>query len=122
MGIMDEGPLTELTDIHRKVIRRLERLDIPCMAEIDFPPYRVDIYIPDAHMVVEVDGPHHVLAKDEKRDVYLYETYNLPVVRISIGQAKKAHLVKQIVQEAHARWIKSAETRYEEVKEKIPWL
>ena len=122
MGIMDEDPLTELTDIHRKVIRRIERIDIPVMAEIDFPPYTVDIYIPDAHMSVEVDGPHHTKKRDEVRDTYLMETYNLPTIRITTAQAKKAHLVREVVQKAHDMWIESAEFRYEEVKEKIPWI
>ena len=36
---MNDEQLTELTDIHRKVVKRLERINIPCMVEVDFPPY-----------------------------------------------------------------------------------
>lgn len=122
MGVMDEEPLTEVTDIHRKVIKRLERINLKVMVEIDFPPYKVDIYIPDAHMAVEVDGPHHSETKDKKRDKYLMDTYNLPVIRLSIGQAHKAHIVKEVVQEAHDKWLWSADTRFKEKKEAMPWL
>jgi len=119
---MNDEQLTELTDIHRKVVRRLERINIPCMVEVDFPPYKIDIYIPDAHIGVEVDGPHHSEKKDKKRDKYLMDTYNLPIIRLTMGQAKKAHSVKEIVQEKHDRWIWSAKDRFEEKKEAMPWL
>lgn len=119
---MNDEQLTELTDIHRKVVRRLERINISCMVEVDFPPYRIDIYIPDAHIGIEVDGPHHNKKKDKNRDKYLLDTYNLPIIRLSMGQAKKAHQSKEIVQEAYDKWLFSSETRFEEKKEAMPWL
>ena len=105
-----------------KVIKRLERLGIQLMEEVRFPPYTVDIYIPSAHIAVEVDGPHHKKKKDEKRDKRLLDTYNLPVIRLTMGQAKKAHIVKETVLEAIDEWKDSAEDRFSSVEEKLLWL
>ena len=122
MGIINESPPTTLSDIHLKVIKRLERLGIQLMEEIRFPPYTVDIYIPSAHIAVEVDGPHHKKKKDEKRDKKLLDIYNLPVIRLTMGQAKKAHIVKETVLEAIDEWKDSAEDRFNIVEEKLPWI
>jgi len=60
--------------------------------------------------------------KDKKRDLYLWDTYKLPIIRLSMGQAKKAHSAKEIVQEAYDKWLWSAEERFKEKEESMPWL
>ncbi len=97
MSLTDEEPLTHLTDIHKKVSKRIERLGISVQDEIPFPPYTVDIYLPEYHAAVEIDGPHHSETKDTLRDQRLWEEYRLYVLRIDIGEAKKASHVKKIV-------------------------
>jgi len=51
--------------------------------EEDFPPYVVDIYVPDLQLGVELDGPYHFKKKDRERDAYLLETYQLPIWRFN---------------------------------------
>lgn len=55
--------------------------------EVEFPPYTVDIYVPELHVAVEYDGPMHdgygQKKKDRIRDQYLIEEYGLPVLRIN---------------------------------------
>ena len=97
MGIMGSEQLTQLTDIHRKVSKRIERLGISVRDEVPFPPYTVDIYLDEYHVVVEVDGPHHNQKKDDKRDQELWDKYHLYVLHIPSGEAKKASHVKKIV-------------------------
>ena len=97
MNISGEQPLTYLTDIHKKVSKRIERLGISVRDEVPFPPYTADIYLDEYHAVVEIDGPHHSETKDTLRDQRLWEEYRLYVLRIDIGEAKKASHVKKIV-------------------------
>ena len=120
MGILDEEGITELTEAHQKVSRRLERLGYSIMEEVPFPPYTIDIYIPDYHLGVEVDGPHHQEKKDRKRDNFLMETYELPIIRFNLKE-KPSHLKKLMV-EAVETWEDSALARFDRVKDKTPWL
>ncbi len=94
---MDDGPVKQLTDIHRKVSKRIERLGISVRDEVPFPPYTVDIYLDEYHVAVEVDGPHHSEKKDEKRDIALWEKYHLYILHVPTGEAKKASHVKKII-------------------------
>lgn len=49
----------------------------------DFPPYQLDIYLPEWHACVEVDGPYHLSKKDIERDAYLWEHYRISTYRIN---------------------------------------
>ena len=73
MGLTNEQPVTYLTDIHKKVSKRIERLGISVRDEIPFPPYIVDIYLDEYHACIEVDGPHHNEKKDDIRDKKLWD-------------------------------------------------
>ena len=97
MGLIDEQPVTHLTDIHKRVSKRIERLGISVRDEVPFPPYTVDIYLDEYHAVVEIDGPHHNETKDDLRDQRLWEEYRLYTLRIDIGEAKKDSHVKKMV-------------------------
>lgn len=50
----------------------------------DFPPYQLDLYLPEWHLCVEVDGPTHgrYSAKDRERDDVLKERYGIITLRI----------------------------------------
>lgn len=48
----------------------------------DFPPYQLDIYLPEWHACVEVDGPYHFSKKDEERDRVMLEQYQVLTLRI----------------------------------------
>ena len=92
------------------------------MDEVPFPPYTVDIWVVDAHFAVEVDGPQHLASKDKKRDARLLEEYNLPVLHISMGEAKKASQVKKIVMDAYTEYEQDAMERFKEIEGKVEWL
>ncbi len=78
---------TRLTKGHK----RLHSLVVDCGLDVDdeveFPPYTVDIYVPELHVAIEYDGPKHdqraQKLRDQKRDRELWETYALPVLRIN---------------------------------------
>ena len=48
----------------------------------DFPPYVVDVYVPDLQLAIEIDGPLHLSKRDKKRDEILasqgIETWRIP--------------------------------------------
>ena len=122
MALTDEDPLTELTEIHQKAIKKLEKLGYQVMEEVRFPPYVVDIYIPDLHIGVEVDGPHHVEKRDIKRDNVLYEEYNLPIIRLNQKESTNSALIKRTMKEAVKLFQESASIRFDEIQDKVPWL
>jgi very-short-patch-repair endonuclease len=57
--------------------------------EKEFPPYQVDVYVYSIHAAVEYDGSHSFKKKDAKRDGYLMEKYNLPVLRLTFFAPKE---------------------------------
>lgn len=60
----------------------LEKRGLSIQWEESFWPHQVDIYLPDFHAVIEVDGPLHDKQKDTKRDLVLVEDYSLRIHRI----------------------------------------
>lgn len=68
---------------HRKVESVLEELGISFFTEHDeFPPYRLDNYLPEFHLAVETDGPSHSARKDQVRDEWLKQRYGIETLRI----------------------------------------
>ena len=51
--------------------------------EEDFPPYVVDVYVPDLHLGIELDGPHHFRKRDAIRDAKLLSEYSLEIWRFN---------------------------------------
>lgn len=76
---------------HRRVEQILDKMGISYISEYSFPPYTVDVYLPEWRLGCEIDGPLHSKAKDKVRDSYLAAWYFLPVLRISakIWQSSK---------------------------------
>ena len=122
MGLVDDDPLTELTEIHQKAIKKMERLGYQVMEEVRFPPYVIDIYVPKLHVAIEVDGPFHKENKDNKRDTFLWEEYNLPVLRLSLKEAANSSHIRQMMKEAVSKYEESAGIRFEDAEDKLPWL
>ena len=114
--------VSTFSDAHREAVRILEGWGYELLVEIEFPPYRVDIYLPDIHAVVEVDGTQHTKKGNRKRDWALVEQYCLPTFRLrarhvrSPGRWRSGFLsfVKACAPTAEARW--------ERCKLKTPWL
>lgn len=78
---------------HRRVERILDKLKISYMSEhAEFPPYALDIYLPEVHAAIEVDGPTHSKAKDKKRDGNLLASYGVPVLHLPVEEFSPQHL------------------------------
>ena len=118
---MTEIP-TVLSTAHKKVIKLLEKWGIELMEEVDFPPYRADIYIPDVHVVVEVDGPHHSKKSNEKRDTNRLEQYLLPTFRIKTKDVDHLECWKSELFAFLNKHAWTTEFRREICMPKTPWL
>lgn len=62
------------------------------VAEQPAGQYKLDIYLPELHIAVEYDGPSHWSRRDAARDKYIWETYQLPVWRVSAADLAAAEL------------------------------
>lgn len=65
---------THRTGPHRQIEKRLNEAGLSYLSEYEgFPPKRLDIYLPEWHLCVEIDGHRHSKPKDEARDAFLQE-------------------------------------------------
>jgi hypothetical protein len=109
---------------HRWVEGLLEEMRIAYMSECeDFPPYRLDLYIPQWHLCVEVDGPMHTPAKDKRRDLYLEGHYSLPTLRIRVGRVglsnKSRPEIAGLLHGFILKWAPTADVRRARWKESL---
>lgn len=113
---------TVLSAVHKYLISLLESWGFELLEEVDFPPYRVDIYIPDAHIAIEVDGPQHSKKQDKKRDEELLTVYYLPTFRVKARDVKNPDKWKHDLLLFLAIQEKTVDDRWERCKLKTPWL
>ncbi len=123
MGMRDrEETVTVLTDAHLLVVKILERRGLGLMEEVEFPPYRADIYLPAYHALVEIDGAQHNVRADRKRDRELNAEYSLYVFHVSAHDTRFPH-----------RWLEplsafldyvqpTKDERWAACEMKTPWL
>ena len=115
---------TAVTGFHREVSAWLEASGFGLQDEVDLPPYRVDIYLPDFHAAVEADGPTHGRTMDGRRDAYLKATYFLPVFHVPLARWRRpnhdglgpelAHFLHRTHITRNERWLKA--------KDRLPWI
>ena len=76
---------TTRTFPHRAVERALDLLGIAYISEYSgFPPYQLDMYIPEWRIAIEYDGPYHSPKHDRERDAVLLAKYDVrAIVRIT---------------------------------------
>lgn len=84
---------------HRRVERLLDEMDINYSSEERFIPYTLDIYLPEWHLAVEIDGPMHSKTKDATRDRWFLEAHGIPTLRLDakIWQNKESIKTKIIM-------------------------
>ena len=114
--------VSTFSDAHREAVRILESWGYELLVEIEFPPYRADIYLPDIHAVVEVDGPHHSRKGNRRRDWALVEGYCLPTFRLRSGQVRFPKRWRSEFLSFVEACAPTAEARWERCKLKTPWL
>lgn len=89
---------TERSKPHRRVEELLDEMAIAYQSEYSFPPYKIDIFLPEWWCAIEIDGPAHLRKRDQKRDEVLKEEYGLLIMRIKTsGSFSKANLRGYIV-------------------------
>jgi len=98
-----ENTRTEYTAGQLAISKILFEIGVPHNLEENFPPYRVDIFVPKFWVAVEYDGPSHTFKKkDAKRDDFLMQTYCLPVLRLNKFSPKED--VKLDIMEFLRKW------------------
>ena len=80
--MLTQDQQTDWTLLHRRLVKVLQATGYKVDVEVEFQPWRVDCYLPELHMVVEADGPHHSKTRDATRDADLLERYGLFVIRV----------------------------------------
>lgn len=100
MKLYQQQHPTSLTRIHKRLIQVVKEMGLKFTIEQEMPPYWIDVYLTEFHIGLEADGPYHRHSKDSKRDEYLLEQYNLPILRIKenmLKSAKRYSEVKQLI-------------------------
>lgn len=68
---------------HRFVEQLLTEMRISYMSECEeFAPFRLDLYLPEWHMAIEIDGPSHTQSRDQFRDQRMFERYSVKTYRM----------------------------------------
>jgi very-short-patch-repair endonuclease len=117
-----EETVTVLTDAHLAVIKELERRGVGLMEEVEFPPYRVDCYLPAYHAAIEVDGAQHSARADRKRDRELNAEYSLYVFHVSADNAKTPDKWLESLAAFLGYAQPTRDERWEACEMKTPWL
>lgn len=73
---------------HRQVEDILRTAGLSFESEREFGIYTVDIYFPEFHIGVEVDGPGHLRKHDTHRDGVLLKEHGLYILRVKHDQDK----------------------------------
>ena len=80
--------LTVMTKPHKDMLTYLENRGVELIEECPFPPFTVDLFLPDFHAAIEIDGPQHEKKRDEERDEELLKVYELPIFHIKAEYTK----------------------------------
>ena len=112
---------TVISDAHSRVIKLLEARGLCLQEEIDFPPFRIDLYLPDYHVCIEVDGPYHSERANRLRDRELENVYHMPTFRINVRDIDGlGWLVPLTLLLGRAAVTKDA--RWKQCELRTPWL
>lgn len=75
---------TTRTGWHRWLEKKLHHMGLSYVSEYtEFWPYSLDLYLPEWHLCIEVDGPYHRRKADALRDDQLMRRYQIPTLRLS---------------------------------------
>lgn len=71
-----------ITKAHKRISDLCRRQGLNVNDEEPVGRFSIDIYLPEWHLGIEVDGPTHSPRKDERRDGELWADYGLPILRL----------------------------------------
>lgn len=91
---------TELTAPHRALIDIIDDIGFQVIAEYPVGKYTLDCYLPEFHVGIEADGPHHSKSRDKKRRNKLMDDYELPVLHLTteIIMLRPAYVLQTILE------------------------
>lgn len=69
-------------------------MDINFSSEERFAPYTLDVYLPEWHLAIEIDGPAHSVSKDAVRDRWFLEFHGIPTLRLDATIWQKTDAIK----------------------------
>ena len=114
--------LTVFTAPHKIIMTYLENRGVELIEECFFPPWTVDLFLPDFHAAIEIDGPQHEKKRDEERDEELLQVYELPIFRIKTEHTKFPERWEEDLKTFLEVCKITADERWEKVKRRVPWL
>ena len=104
---------TERTGWHRKVEKWIEGRHRYDSEVTDFSPYKLDVYLPDVHACIEIDGPVHSRKRDAIRDDVMLEQYGVVTLRLAARKGlRKADTISRI-EDFIRNWLPSKDERYQ---------
>jgi hypothetical protein len=115
MNQLNDG---ELSGPHRKTLSLLRERNIVVVSEYPITlggkQYKLDCFLPDYLVAVEIDGPYHSRKRDLERDAAL-NRIGIPTLRIPISDCMDGYILVHLrtaedsLQERRKKWAKRKE-------------
>lgn len=100
------------TENHKELIRILNRLGLEIDVEVQVRQYSLDCYCYNLHVGFEADTKTtHMKGRDRKRDKWIMDNYQIPILRIDVGEHKDRRALEVKVLEFIEKWADTAEER-----------
>lgn len=97
---------------HRKVEKILEHMGLAYESEVEFPPYRCDIYMSEFLLGIEIDGPYgHAKQHDIDRDKNLFDRYGLVLLRLKVKDGLQPDKVENLILEFIDKHVDTVDAR-----------
>lgn len=90
--------MNPLNNYHADVCRWLTEAGIAYTTEYPVGQWSLDIYIVEANLGIEIDGPQHSPRKDAERDQKIFEESGISITRIKVGMRKDKCMEKILEQ------------------------
>lgn len=88
----------ELSKPHRDLVTILQENYYTVLSEFEVYPNKLDIYLPDYHVGIEVDGPQHGVKREQRRDEFILKTYGIPILRVKVSVVKDSETLLKIAE------------------------
>jgi len=92
---------THYTDKQLQVAMWINSIGFQTELEQIMGRYCLDVYVPELHAAIEIDGDSHYQAKDDKRDLWLKENFKLEYilhVDCNIGKKEFERIFKEWIE------------------------
>lgn len=104
---------------HKRIEKILDGMDINYSSEERFAPYTLDIYLPEWHLAIEVDGPAHSEKKDQVRDQWFLEFHGIPTLRLDATVWHKTQTIQENITAFIEQHAGTVETRKDAARQRL---